>query len=50
MKTFDEVLASICLIFEQDFDELIDQCFDKLDAQEEETLLIKYLRQGLLVN
>ena len=32
MKSFDEVLASICVIFEQDFDELIDQCFDKLDA------------------
>ena len=37
-------------LFDEDLDEIIAQCFDKLDITEEATLTVKYIRQGLLVN
>lgn len=37
-------------LFDEDLDEIIAQCFDKLDITDEATLTVKYIRQGLLVN
>ena len=37
-------------LFDEDFDEIIAQSFDKLDVVDDNTLSIKYIRQGLLVN
>lgn len=37
-------------LFDEDLDESIAQCFDKLDISDESRLSVKYIRQGLLVN
>jgi hypothetical protein len=37
-------------LFDEDLDEIIAQCFDKLDITDEASLTVKYIRQGLLVN
>lgn len=48
--TFDEAMRGIAQLFDEDLDEIIAQCFDKLDINDEATLTVKYIRQGLLVN
>ena len=48
--TFDDALMGVTQLFDEDLDEIIAQCFDKLDINDEATLTVKYIRQGLLVN
>ena len=48
--TFDDVMRGISQLFDEDLDEIVAQCFDKLDINDEATLTVKYIRQGLLVN
>ena len=43
-------MTGITQLFDEDLDEIIAQCFDKLDINDEATLTVKYIRQGLLVN
>ena len=43
-------MIGVTQLFDEDLDEIIAQCFDKLDITDEETLTVKYIRQGLLVN
>lgn len=47
---FNEAIIGITQLFEEDLDEIIAQCFDKLDITDEAALTVKYIRQGLLVN
>ena len=48
--TFNEALQGVSQLFDEDLDEVIAQCFDKLDITDEASLTVKYIRQGLLVN
>ena len=43
-------MQGVTQLFDEDLDEIIAQCFDKLDITDEATLTVKYIRQGLLVN
>ena len=42
--TFDDAMTGITQIFDEDLDEIIAQCFDKLDINDEATLTVKYIR------
>lgn len=48
--TFNEAMTGVTQLFDEDLDEIIAQCFDKLDITDEAALTVKYIRQGLLVN
>ena len=47
---FEDAMVGATQLFDEDLDEIIAQCFDKLDITEEASLTVKYIRQGLLVN
>ena len=47
---FSDAYMGVSEFFEEDLDEIIAQCFDKLDLADKANLSVKYIRQGLLVN
>ena len=47
---FEAGMQGVTQLFDEDLDEIIAQSFDKLDITDENSLTVKYIRQGLLVN
>ena len=48
--SFPEFFRTANTLFNEDLDEIISQCFEKLDLSDVGYLSVKYIRQGLLVN
>ena len=42
--SFEEAMQGVTQLFDEDLDEIIAQCFDKLDITDEATLTVKYIR------
>ena len=47
---FEAGIQGVTQLFDEDLDEIIAQSFDKLDITDDNSLTVKYIRQGLLVN